>query len=257
MLVRTISTLRGFVFPSAFVALLSLSCASKPASGGPGTYRGVLASTTEIGTMLVTVADAANGPLPASGTIDFGGTVVSLSGALDQSNASLSLASTDGLQLTGASRPAYVFGSYAYSSDSGTFALIPDSADSMPAQLFCGSFVDTSTTGNAPAQTTFPFAAAAAPAGATICVGLDNIWFGSLYGNGALSCGTGSSLISGNVNADGGNQWGTGIDSQGNGDYGTWTAAPCGSGAADAGVDSGTDNGPDAGTSDLPADEVD
>jgi hypothetical protein len=59
------------------------------------------------------------------------------------------------------------------------------------------------------------------------------------------------------VNADGGNQWGTGIDDQGNGDYGTWTVAPCGSSAADGGVDSSTDNGPDAGTSDLPAGEVD
>jgi hypothetical protein len=256
MLVRTISTLRNSVFPGALVALLSLSCASKPTSGGPGTYRGVLASTTEIGTMLVTVADGASGPLPASGTVDFGGRVVSLSGTLDQSNASLSLASTDGLQLTGASRPGYVFGSYTYSSDSGTFALIPDSADSRPAQLFCGSFVDTSTTGNAPSQT-FPFAVAAAPSGAAICVALDSVWFGSLYGNDALSCGTGGSLISGNVNADGGNQWGTGIDDQGNGDYGTWTVAPCGSSAADGGVDSSTDNGPDAGTSDLPAGEVD
>lgn len=268
MLVRTISAFRSFVAPGVFVALLlSPSCASKPDSGGPGTYRGVLASAaeigtvasgaTQIGTMLVTVTDAASGPLPASGTVDFGGTVLSLSGALDQSNASLTLSSTDGLQLTGTSRPAYAFGSYSYSSDAGTFALILESANSSPIQFFCGSFLDTSTTGTAPSQSTFPFAVAAAPAGATICVGLDSIWSGTLYGSGALSCGTGSSMISGNVNADGGNNWGTGIDDEGNGDYGSWTAAPCGGSAADAGVDSSADNGPDGGTSDVPAGELD
>jgi hypothetical protein len=248
MLVRPISALRGLVFPGAVVALLCLSCANQPPSGGPGTYRGVFAGRTEMGTVEVTVAKAASGPFLASGTIDLGGKVVSLSGTLDQSSASLSLSSTDGYQLSGISRPAYVFGSYYDSQDSGTFALILESANSSPIQLFCGSFVDISTTGTYSSQR-LPFAVAAMPSGPAICVALDNIWFGSLYASDGLSCGSGGTLISGNVNADGGNQWGTGTDNQGNGDYGTWTVAPCAGGAADGGVDSGAGNGPDAGAS--------
>jgi hypothetical protein len=248
MLVPPISTLRGFVFLGAFVALLCPSCANKPPSGGPGTYRGVFAGTAEAGTVEVTVGEARSGPLPASGTIDLGGKVVSLSGTLDQSSASLSLSSTDGYQLAGISRPAYVFGSYQDTRDYGTFALILEPATSSPIQLFCGSLVDTSTTGTTPSQT-FPFAVTAVPSGAAICVGLNNVWFGGLYASDGLSCGTGSTQISGYVDADGGNQWGTGTDDQGNGDYGTWTVAPCGGGAADGGVDSGADNGPDAGAS--------
>ena len=240
MFVRLVPALRSFAF--AAVALASLSCASKPPSGGAGTYRGVLVGTSQIGILEITVAEASSGPLPASGTIDLGGTVVSLSGTLDRSNASISLSSTDGYQLAGISRPAYVFGSYYDSQDSGTFALLLESANSSPIQLFCGSFVDTSTTGTYASQT-LPFAVTAVPSGAAICVALNNIWFGSLYASDGLSCGTGGTLISGYVNADGGNQWGTGTDNQGNGDYGTWTVAPCGDNAADGGAGSGPDVG--------------
>jgi hypothetical protein len=252
MLVRPISTL-CFVFPGAFVALLCLSCANQPPSGGPGTYRGVFAGTTEMGTVEVTVAEAGCGPLPASGTIDLGGTAVFLSGALDQSSASLSLSSADGYQLTGISRPAYVLGSYYDPQDSGNFALILESANSSPIQLFCGSFVWTAPAGTSPS----PFAVVAASSGPAICVAPNHIWFGSLDASDTLSCGGGGSLIFGNVNADGGNQWGTGTDNQGNGNYGTWTVAPCGGGAADGGADSGADNGPDAGASDAPDGGVD
>jgi hypothetical protein len=246
MLVRPISAIRGFVFPGAFVALLSLSCASKPSSGGPGTYRGVLVGAIEIGIVEVAVAETASGPLPASGTIDLGGTVVSLAGALDQSNASLSLSSPDGYQLAGDSRPAYVTGSFQDPQDAGKFALYLEPADGSSVRLFCGSFVS-ATTGSSPS----PFAVAALPSGSAICVGPNITWLGTLDANDTLACENGGGLFSGNVEADGGNQWGTGVDNSGNGNYGTWTVAPCGNGAADGGVDSSADSSPDAGASET------
>jgi hypothetical protein len=242
MFVRLIPVLRGFAF--AAVALASLSCANKPPTGGPGTYRGVLAGTIELGTVQVTVAEAGSGPLPASGTIDLGGTVVSLSGTLDQSSANISLSSTDGYQLAGVSRPTYVFGSYQGPQDSGSFALLLESADSSPIRLLCGSFVDTASTGTSP-STPFPFGVTASiPSGLAFCVSPGFTWFGTLSANDTLSCQSGGGLFLGNTNADGGNQWGTGND------YGTWALAPCAAGAADGGVDSGTDNVPDAGAGD-------
>ncbi len=61
MLVRPASTIRGFALAAA---LASLSCASKPPSGGPGTYRGVMVGTTETGIVDVTVRG--DGMRPAS-----------------------------------------------------------------------------------------------------------------------------------------------------------------------------------------------
>jgi hypothetical protein len=242
MSVRFVSALRSLAFTA--VALASLSCASKPPSGGPGSYRGVLVGTFNVGILEVMVTEAASGALPASGTITLGETVVSLSGTLDQSNASISLASTDGYQLTGISRPTYIFGTFSHNTqDAGSFALFLKPADDSPINLFCGTFTDTSTTSSAP-STPFPFAVTVAPAGAAICVTPGFSWFGNMDGNETITCQGGDGLFYGNVNADAGNQWGTGTNSQGNGDYGTWTLAPCGG---------STSSGPDGGTSDSDA----
>jgi hypothetical protein len=240
MLVR-ISILRAVAFPGAVLALLSFSCAKKPPSGGSGTYRGVLVSSTSTGSIDVTVGEASRGPLPASGTIVLGGTTVSLSGTLDRSNATLSLSSTDGYQLTGDSRPAYAFGSFTSSQDMGSFAMYLEPANSTPVLLFCGSF-----SWIAPADTSpSPFAVAATPSGAAMCVGPSFVWFGNLGGNDALACeGSATSVVLGNVAVDAGNQWGTGTDDQGNGDYGSWTVAPCGASAAD-GPDGGSGSAAD------------
>ena len=250
MFVRLAPALRSFAF--ATVALASLSCASKPPSGGAGTYRGVLVGTSQIGILEITVANASSGPLPASGTIELGGTVVSLSGTLDRSNASISLSSADGYQLTGVSRPTYVFGTYSHGTqDAGSFALFLESANSDPISLFCGSFVDTSTTATLP-STPLPFGVTVTTSGAALCVTPGFAWFGSMDKNETLTCQSGGGLFNGNVNADGGNNWGTGIDDQGNGDYGTWTLAPCGGSAGtDGGVDGGaTDDGAADGATD-------
>jgi hypothetical protein len=243
MLVRPISIIRGFAFAAA--ALASLSCASKPSSGGPGTYRGVMVGAVEIGILQVTVEQTASGPLPASGTVDLGDAVVSLSGTLDQSSASLSLSSPAGYQLAGDSRSGYVTGSYQDPQDAGRFALYMDPADGSSVQLFCGSFVSTATTGSSPS----PFAVTALPSGDAICVGANITWRGTLDANDTLACENNGGLFYGNVEADGGNQWGTGVDNNGNGNYGTWTVAPCGNGASDGGVSIDADNGPDSGAS--------
>jgi len=246
MLVRLISHVRGFAFAGAVLALLSSSCAKKPASGGTGTYRGVMVGSSAIGIVDVTVAEAASGPLPASGTITMGNTVVSLTGALDQSKSNLSLSSTDGYQLSGDSRPAYVDGTFSnqVSQDSGSFALFLLPPNSSPIQLYCGSFVWTNPTGTSPNL----FAAAVTPVGDAFCVGPALTWPGGLDSNGNLVCEQSLGLISGNVNADGGNQWGTGVDQEGNGSWGTWTVEPCGGASADGGVglDTATDAAEDA-----------
>jgi hypothetical protein len=234
MFVRPMTALRGFVF--AGVALASLSCANKPPTGGPGTYRGVFVGTSGIGIVQVTVAEAASGPLPASGTIDFGGTAVSLSGTLDQSNASISLFSTTGYLLAGDSRPTYVFGSFESPQDTGRFALFLEPAGASSVKLFCGSYTSTTNT----TTSSIPFAVTAVPLGYAMCVGPNLVWFGNLDASDSLSCQSGGGLFLGNTNADGGNQWGTGND------YGTWALAPCAAGAADG----GTDNVPDAGAGD-------
>ena len=256
MPIRPIAALRALAFARVVLALVPLGCASKPPTGGPGTYRGVLAGVTEIGTVEVTVEEAGSGLLPASGTINLASTVVSLSGTLDQSNASLSLASTDGYQLAGISRPTYVFGSFQDPQDSGSFALFLESASSSPIRLFCGSFIDTSSTGSFPSST-FPFGVTATPSGLAFCVSPGFTWFGALDASDTLSCQSGSGAFFGNTDADGGNQWGTGVDNQGNGDYGTWTLAPCGGGASDASADGRSDSGPDAGVTGSADGEVD
>ena len=87
-----ISTFRNFAFSGAAFMSLLLGCASKPTSGGPGSYRGVMVGAGEMGTLDVTVREAASGPLPASGGLLFlNGSSESLAGALDQSNARISL----------------------------------------------------------------------------------------------------------------------------------------------------------------------
>ena len=191
---------------------------------GPGSYRGALVGTGKIGTVEITVLEASSGPLPASGTVNFGGSVVSLSGTLDLSSASLSLSSTDGHQLTGSWRPNYMFGSYQGPQDAGSFALFLESADSTPIRLFCGSYVDTSSSSTPPST---PFAVTATSAGFAMCVGPAFTWFGALDATNTLSCDSGTGLFYGNVNADSGNQWSTGT-----GEQGTWTVAPCGGGSA-------------------------
>jgi len=231
------------VLRSLAVAALALACAKNPPAGGPGTYRGVLVGVTEIGIVEVTVGEAPSGPLPASGTIETGGTVVILSGTLDRAHASLSLSSTNGYQLAADSRPTYVIGSYQGPQGSGSFALFLEPADGRPVRLFCGNLVYTSGTATPPLPT-YPFAVTAAPLGYAICVGPGFTWFGSLDASDTLSCQSGSGLFYGNTNADGGNHWGTGGDN-----YGTWTVAPCGGGAVDGGVDSGIDDAPDAAAS--------
>ena len=233
MLVRPNHTLRGFHIAGAISALLPLGCASKPAAGGTGTYRGVLVNSTEIGNLEVTVSQASSGPLPASGTISLSSATISVSGTLDGSNTKLSLSSTDGYQLTGYSRPAYVFGSYDSPQDQGSFALFLTDAASSPVRNLCGSLVWTAPANTAPS----PFAVTAVPSGSAMCVGPDFVWFGNLDASDSLSCeGSGNDLAFGNVNADAGNQWGTGNE------YGSWTLGPCADGAA---------TGPDGGSSDA------
>jgi len=239
MLVRPTSILRGVAFPGAVLALLSLGCAKKPPSGGAGTYRGVVVSSTSTGSIDVTVGEASRGPLPASGTLVLGGTTVSLSGTLDRSNATLSLSSTDGYQFTGDSRPAYAFGSFTSSQDRGSFAMYLEPANSSPVLLFCGSFFWTAPANSSPS----PFAVAATPSGAAMCVAPSFVWFGNLDGNDALACeGSATSMILGNVDVDAGNQWGTGTS---DGDNGTWAVTSCGPDAG-GGSDGGTRGAADA-----------
>jgi hypothetical protein len=246
MLFRSLS---GFLF--AGVLVLSPSCAKKPPTGGPGTYRGVLAGVSEIGIVDVTVEAAEIGPLPASGTLSIGGTVMSLSGSLDQSKSTLSLSSTEGYKLTGDSRPAYSSGTYEDPQGGlGNFGLFLVTADPSSVQLLCGSFVWTAPTGTSPTA----FAAAVTPAGAAMCVGPGIAWVGTVNSSGNLVCQQGGGLIGGNVNADGGNKWGLGVDNDGNGNWGTWTVAPCGSGVAGGGVDAGVDSAPDSAVDSAAAD---
>jgi hypothetical protein len=244
MSVHPFATLRGFAFAGAALTLTPMGCANNPAAGGPGTYRGVLVGATEIGTMEVTVAEASSGPLPASGTMDLAGTAVSLSGALDRSQASLSLSSTAGHQLAGVSRTEYALGTYQGPQESGSFALLLEADSGSPVRLFCGSLVLTSSTGTGP----IPFGVAATPSGSAFCVAPGFVWFGELDASGALSCENRGGVFFGDVNAEDGNQWGTGSN------YGTWTVAPCGGGAPDGGADGGPNSSPDAGAGeDVPA----
>jgi hypothetical protein len=240
----------AYVFAS-MLAFLSLSCANKPTSGGPGNYRGVIVGVEGIGTLDVTVTAASGSPFPASGTISFGATTVSLAGELDQSGARLSLASANGYQLSGDSRPTYTAGTFTGPAGSGTFALLPQKSDSDPVQLFCGSFVSTSTIAATPGA----LGVVATPSGSAICVGPNFTMLGSIAGDWELSCQGSGGEFFGDVAADGGNQWGTTDDS------GSWIVAPCGSapdGGVDAGVDAGAtmDTAPDA-TPDSPAVAVD
>ena len=224
MRARPVFTLHGLAFASAISALLLPGCASKPPSGGPGTYRGVLVNSADIGFLEVTVDEASSGPLPASGTLVLSGTTVPLSGTLDRSNTEISLSSTDGYQLNGDTRPAYIFGAYHSPQDQGTFALFREDASSAPIRNFCGSFVWTS-----PANPPSQFAVTATSSGAAMCVGPNFMWFGSLDAYDSLSCeGAGNDLALGNVDVDAGNNWGTGNE------YGSWAVAPCGAGAVDS-----------------------
>jgi len=216
-----------------------LGCASKPTSGGPGIYRGVLVGVGEMGTMDVTVGEAASGALPASGgLVDLDGTAVTLSGALNQSNASLSLSSTTGYQLTGDSRPGYANGSYQSPLGPGEFALLLEPASGSSIKTFCGSYVSTASTDASP----IPFAITAVPDGGAICVGPNFAWYGYMDPFDYVSCSVGSGLFYGNANADAGNQWGTGTT---DGDGGTWMVTPCGS-STSAGQDGGASATEDA-----------
>jgi hypothetical protein len=190
----------------------------------------------EMGTLDVTVREAASGPLPASGGLLFlNGSSESLAGALDQSNARISLSSTTGYQLTGDSRPAYAYGSYQYQSseDRGEFALLPEPPSGSSIKTFCGSYVSTASTDASP----IPFAIAAVPEGSAICVSPTFTWLGFMDAADTVSCSAGTGLFYGNANVDAGNQWGTGTA---DGDGGNWIVGPCGS---------GTGGGPDAGAS--------
>jgi hypothetical protein len=195
----------------------------------------------EMGTLDVTVGEAASVPLPASGGLLFlDGRSESLTGALNQSNASLSLSSTTGYQLTGDSRPGYAYGSYQYQSleDYGEFALLQEPPGGSSIKTFCGSFVSTASTDASP----IPFAITAVPDGGAICVGPNFAWYGYMDPFGYVSCSVGSGLFYGNANADAGNKWGTGTT---NGDGGTWMVTPCG-GSTSAGQDGGVSATEDA-----------
>jgi hypothetical protein len=221
---------------------LVLGCASKPTAGGPGSYRGVLVGVGEMGTLAVTVAGSASGPLSASGGLeDTDGSTASLSGTLNQGNASLSLWSTTGYLLGGDSRPGYVIGGYQGPLGGGQFALLeqPDGIGSV--KTFCGSYVSSTTAGAVP----MPFAIAGVAGGSAFCVGYNFAWLGSMDADEYVSCSVGTGLFYGNANADAGNPWGTGTE---DGNSGTWAVVPCGadasggpdggaSGAADTSVD--------------------
>jgi len=217
-------------FCSSVLALLGLACAGNPSPGGPGTYRGVVVGSSQIGTLDVTVAGAAS-PFPASGTLSLPDRVVSLAGTLDQSKRALSLSSADGYQLAALSRVGYAYGSYAGpggAQDRGSFALLLAPPDGTPVQLFCGGFVASTT------DTSLPFAVTAVPPGNAICVGPNLTWFGTLDVDGSLYCSVGGGEFDGNVNnlsTSTPNQWGTGQNS------GTWAVAPCTGNAGDGGVD--------------------
>jgi len=233
-----------FALRSLAVSLLPLflGCASKPTAGGPGSYRGVLVGAVEIGTLAVTVAGSASSSLPASGgLVDLDGSTASLSGTLNQGNASLSLSSTTGYQLGGDSRPGYVLGGYQGPAGDGQFALLepPDSGGAV--KTFCGTYVSNTTAGATP----MPFAIAGVAGGSAFCVGYNFAWLGSMDADEYVSCSVGTGLFYGNANADAGNPWGTGTE---DGNSGTWAVVPCGadasggpdggaSGAADASVD--------------------
>ncbi|HEX7599168.1 MAG TPA: hypothetical protein VF518_13210, partial [Polyangia bacterium] len=221
----------------AVVALFCLACASKPPSGGPGAYRGVIVSASEIGIIDLTVGEAASGPFPASGSIRYTARTVALSGTLDRSQTAISLASAEGLKLEGESRPKYMFGSFqgpAGATDRGSFALLLEPSDGIPVQLYCGSYTFTSST-----TSPLPFAVTAVAPGSAICVGADFAWFGSLDPSGYLSCAISGGIYQGDVNADAGNPWGTGQN------YGNWTVTPCGAASLDGGVDDANTPGPD------------
>jgi hypothetical protein len=234
------------VLRSTVLALLCLACASDPKAGGPGTYRGVIVGTGETGTMEVTVGEATSGPFPASGTIVFQTRTVALTGTLDQSKVSLSLASADGYQLTGQSRKQYVFGSFQTTQDSGSFALFLVPADGTPVQSFCGNLNLTSTTGAPP----LPFAVTAVAAGAAICVCPSFTLFGRLDSTNTLSCTDTGAAFDGQVNVDAGGRWGTGES------YGTWTLQPCGDGSPNGGVNNEADGGTGSSTPDAGVDSA-
>jgi hypothetical protein len=226
------------------LALSCLACASDPKAGGPGTYRGVIVGIGEVGTLEVTVGEATSGPLPASGTMTFRARTVALTGTLDRSKVSLSLASADGYQLTGQSRKEYVLGSFIAAKDSGSFALFLVPAGGPPVQLFCGSLNLTSTADAPP----LPFGVTAMATGAAICVAPAFTLLGSLDSTKILSCSSNGAAFDGQVNADAGGIWGTGEG------YGTWTLQPCGDGSPDGGVNSESDGGMDSSPPEAGAD---
>jgi hypothetical protein len=245
MPVHPAPTLRSLASVGLVLVLLSPACASKPGAGGPGAYRGVVVTGSEIGTLEVTVGEAASSPFPASATLTFPGRTVSLSGTLDQSQTRLSLSSADGYQLAGQSRPKYVFGSYAGpadANDNGSFALSLVPTDGSPVELLCGHFVMTTTitttstgttTTTATTPTVLPFAVTAVAPGPALCVGPNFTWSGSLGTDGNLYCSSYGGEVGGNVNnmnSDAGYPWKTTTNS------GTWTVAPCGSSSIDGGV---------------------
>jgi hypothetical protein len=234
-----ISTFRNLAFSGAALMLLLPGCASKPTSGGPGSYRGVLVGVGEMGTLNVTVGEAASGPLAANGGLVFlDGSSQSLSGALDRSNARISLSSTTGYQFTGDSRPAYAYGAYQGPLGFGEFALLQEPAGGDSIKTFCGRYVSTTSTTTSP----IPFAIAGVPEGSAMCVGPNFAWLGYMDADDIVSCSVGTGLFYGNANADAGNHWGTGTY---NGDSGTWTVGPC---------VSGTSPGPDGGADDATVD---
>ena len=236
--------LRSFVASAATLLPLFLGCASKPTAGGPGSYRGVLVGAGEIGTLAVTVAGSATSSLPASGgLVDLNGSTASLSGTLNQGNASCSLSSTAGYQFDGDSRPEYVLGGYHGPLGGGEFALLeqPDSGGSV--KTFCGAYVSSSST----TATPIPFAIAGVPDGAAVCVGPNFAWLGTMDSAEDVSCSVGTALFYGNANADAGNQWGTGTS---DGDNGTWAVTSCGPDAG-GGSDGGTRGAADAAVDQL------
>jgi hypothetical protein len=149
--------------------------------------------------------------------------------------------------LNGKSTPTYVTGTYQGPRGSGTFALLVQPTGASPVESFCGTFVSVAITNATPNL----FAATALPGGDAICVGAGAAWLGSMDATGNLYCpSVGGGLYHGNVNADGGDNWQSNSDNQGNiNDYGTWTLAPCEGSTPDAGVSSDLGNDQDAGAS--------
>jgi len=205
MLVRPTSILRGVVFPGAVLALLSLSCANRPPSGGPGTYRGVLVNSIATGSIDVTVGEASRGPFLPAGPLSWwhnripvrhAGPVQCHAFTFVNRRLPVDRRLPTGVRLR----------SFTSSQDRGSFAMLPEDANS-PVRLLCGTFFWT-----APANSSRAHSRSRPRHREPLCASVPaSSGFGNLNGYDALACeGSATPWSWGTSISTRGNHWGTG-----------------------------------------------